>query len=264
MSGVQTGGALPTGGPNDLFFDAGRGGALITNGGDNVIVYDPTNDEFIQATYNGADIVDPTLGLASGNFADFSSTATQNGDGEDFGSDTDGLSLQRTPDGADDFTSNTPTPGTSNVCFANGTSILTPQGERLVEDLEIGDQVITMDHGAQVIAWVFGKHWSADDIQASPNLRPIKILKGCLGNGLPTRDLRLSRQHRVLVKGPIAQRMFNTSEVLVAAKDLLDLPGVIVEEPSSGVTYFHVMLSRHEVVIADGVPCESLSLGLRL
>ena len=65
----------------------------------------------------------------------------------------------------------------------------------------------------------------------------------------------------MLVKGPIAQRMFNTSEVLVAAKDLLDLPGVIVEEPSSGVTYFHVMLSRHEVVIADGVPCESLYLG---
>ena len=126
---------------------------------------------------------------------------------------------------------------------------------------EIGDQVITMDHGAQVIAWVFGKHWSADDIQASPNLRPIKILKGCLGNGLPTRDLRLSRQHRVLVKGPIAQRMFNTPEVLVAAKDLLDLPGVSVEEPSSGVTYFHVMLSRHEVIIADGVPCESLYLG---
>ncbi len=32
---------------------------------------------------------------------------------------------------------------------------------------------------------------------------------------------------------------------------------------SAGVTYYHVMLSRHEVLLADGAPCESLYLGLQ-
>ncbi|MGB7319022.1 MAG: lamin tail domain-containing protein [Planktotalea sp.] len=90
LSGVQAGGALPTGDPGDLFFDAGRGSPLINNGGDNVTLYDPTNDEFVQATYNGDALDDPTLG-ASG-YSGFSGTATRIGSGEDFGNDTDGQS----------------------------------------------------------------------------------------------------------------------------------------------------------------------------
>lgn len=53
LTGVQSGGALPKGGPDDLFFDAGRGSAVINNGGDNLTLYDPANDEYIQATFNG-------------------------------------------------------------------------------------------------------------------------------------------------------------------------------------------------------------------
>lgn len=94
---------MATGDPGDLFFDAGRGSALINNGGDNVTLYDPSNDEFVQATYNGDALDDPTLG-ASG-YSGFSATATRNGTGEDLGNDTDGQSLQRTGDGADTFAS---------------------------------------------------------------------------------------------------------------------------------------------------------------
>ncbi|WP_257894863.1 lamin tail domain-containing protein [Gymnodinialimonas phycosphaerae] len=93
MSGVQSGGSLPTGGTDDLFFDAGRGSPLINNGGDNVILYDPTNDEYIQATFNGDAQDDPTLG--AGGYSGFSATAAKVGTGEDFGNDTDGQSLQR-------------------------------------------------------------------------------------------------------------------------------------------------------------------------
>ena len=71
LSGVQSGGALPTGGANDLFFDAGRGTALINNGADNVTLYDPTNDEFVRATFNGDTLDDPTLG---GGYTGFSDT----------------------------------------------------------------------------------------------------------------------------------------------------------------------------------------------
>lgn len=259
MTGVQSGGSLPTGDPGDLFFDLGRGSALINNGGDNVTVYDPGNDEFIQATFNGDSLDDPTLG--AGGYSGFSATATRNGSGEDFGNDTDGQSLQRFYDGSDTFVSDGPTPGITNVCFADGTLLLTPAGERPVEDLRPGDLVMTADHGAQEVRWTFHKSWTAAEIAASPNLAAVRIQKGALGPDLPLRDLRLSQQHRVLVQGRIAERMFGKPEVLVPAKAFLDLPGVSLDPPVAGVTYFHIMLSQHEVLISDGVATESLFLG---
>lgn len=88
ITGVQTGGSLPTGDPDDLFFDAGRSSPLINNGGDNVVVYDPLADEYILATYNGDAQDTPET-----DYAGFSGTATQVGAGENMGNDTDGLSL---------------------------------------------------------------------------------------------------------------------------------------------------------------------------
>lgn len=259
MTSVQTGGALPTGAPGDLFFSAGRGSALINNGGDNVTLYDPSNDAFVQATYNGDSLDNPVLG--AGGYSGFSATATRNGSGEDFGTDTDGQSLQRASDGTVIFTSDTPTPGVTNVCFANGTRLATPTGDRCVEDLRAGDQVMTADQGPRTITWLYSKTWTAAQMAAAPNLAPVLIRKGALGPGLPSRDLRLSRQHRMLVTGPIARRMFGSDEVLVPAMALLPLVGVTRDVPRGDVTYFHVMLDRHEIVFANGLAAESLYLG---
>lgn len=259
LSGVQTGGSLPTGGPNDLFFDAGRGSPLINNGGDNVTLYDPTNDEFVQATYNGDALDDPTLG-ASG-YSGFSATATRNGSGEDFGNDTDGLSVQRAGDGADIFTTDTPTAGVTNVCFANGTLLATPRGDVAIEQLRVGDLILTADNGPQPIQWMLRKTWTPDQVSANPSLAAVLIRKDALAQGMPSRDLRLSQQHRVLVQMPIAQRMFDADQVFVPAKSLLRLAGVTLDIPVADVTYFHVMLSRHEVVFSNALRTESLFLG---
>lgn len=256
MTGVQSGGSLPTGDPNDLFFDAGRASAFINNGGDNVTVYDPTNDEFIQATYNGDALDDPTT-----SYSGFSSTATRVGSGEDFGYDVDGLSLQRQGDGNSTFVTDGPTPGTTNICFANGTMILTPFGERPVEDIQPGDLVVTADHGVQPVLWTFTKTWTGRQIAKSPNLAAVKLRKGALGNGLPERDLRLSQHHCVMVQGDIAERMFGVSEVLAPASAFLALDGVSLDAPAEGLSYYHIMLGQHEVLFANGAPTESLYLG---
>lgn len=259
MSGVQTGGALPTGGPNDLFFDAGRGSPLINNGGDNVILYDPTNDEYVQATFNGDAQDNPTLG--AGGYSGFSATATKIGTGEDFGNDTDGQSLQREGDGADTFVDGGPTPGTTNICFADGARLATPEGERAVETLAVGDRVLTADHGPQPITWIFAKTWTPAEIAAAPNLAPVLIRADALAPGIPNRDLRVSQLHRVVVQGAIARRMFGANEVMIPAKALLPLAGVTLEVPDADVTYYHVMLARHEVVVSNAVRTESLFLG---
>ncbi|AKS45781.1 Lamin Tail Domain [Octadecabacter temperatus] len=255
LTGVQLGGSLPTGGPDDLFFDAGRGTAVINNGGDNVTLYDPNNDEFIQATFNGDPLDDPTT------YSGFSGTATQVGAGEDFGNDTDGESLQRDGDGQDTFISGTPTPGTTNVCFADGTRLATPNGEISIEDLKIGDLVHTADDGPQPVRWLYSCTWQREDVSQSLNLSAVLIRADALGVGLPSCDLRLSQQHRVLVQGAIAQRMFGEDEVLIPAKALLSVAGVSLEVPEVSVTYYHVMLDDHHIVTANAVAAESLFLG---
>ncbi|WP_457646276.1 Hint domain-containing protein [Profundibacter sp.] len=257
MSGVQAGGSLPTGGPNDLFFDAGRGSALINNGGDNIVIYDPANDEFIQATFNGDPLDDPTA-----TYAGFSATATRVGLGENFGNDNDGFSIQRAPDGSGTFVNNvTPTPGTTNICFTQGTLFETPDGPRRIEHLRPGDLLMTKDNGPQTIRWIWARHCPAEKMRDTPALAPIRIEKGALGSGLPRRDLTVSRHHRLMIRSKIAHRMYGRPEVLAPAKDLTAIKGIDQAPITGGITYYHILMDTHEILIAEGTPAESLYLG---
>lgn len=257
LTGVQSGGALPTAGPNDLSFDGGRGTAVLNNGGDNVVLYDPASDTFIQARYNGDAQDNPVT-----DYAGFSATASRIGDGEDFGNDIDGFSIQRTPDGADIFSiSETPTPGADNICFGAGTMILTDDGERPVESLSVGDVIVTADHGLQPIRWIGRRTIEVTSLRRWPKLHPIRIKAGALGPNIPTRDLIVSPQHRVLASGRIVNRLFKCVEVLAAAKHLCSLDGVEVAWDVETVTYVHVMFDRHEVIFAEGLSTESLYAG---
>jgi hypothetical protein len=151
---VQAGGNLPTVTGNDLAFDANFGSNVFNNNGDNLVIYDPTNDEFVQATFNGDALDDPTA-TPPNTYLGFSPTATRIGAGEDFGNDQDGFSIQRIPSG---FTNNnTPTPGAENVCFASGTIIGTLDGFVAIEQLKIGDRICTRNSGPQPIRWIFNR-----------------------------------------------------------------------------------------------------------
>ncbi|MEM7190323.1 MAG: Hint domain-containing protein [Pseudomonadota bacterium] len=254
VAGVQPGGALPSAGPNDLTFDAGRGTAVLNNGGDNIVLYDPSSDTFIQATYNGDALDDPVT-----DYAGFSATASRSGAGEDFGTDIDGFSIQRAPDGADLFVNDeTPTPATDNICFAAGTLILTDHGPVAVERLQLGDLVETQDNGLQAIKWIGRRRFSAADLAQSPNLRPVRIGTGALGPGMPGRELYVSPQHRLLACGKIVRRLYDCEEVLAAAKHLCALDSVGIAWDVESVTYFHIMFDRHEIVFAENLPSESL------
>lgn len=139
------------------------------------------------------------------------------------------------------------------ACFAAGTRIATVSGDRSIEDLRVGENVLTRDHGAQPIRWIGTARGSAEGAW-----RPVRIEAGALGAGLPRRALLLSQQHRVLVSSPIAARMTGAAEVLVAAKRLVGLPGIALAPPGGEVTYLHLLLDRHEIILAEGAPAESL------
>ena len=153
------------------------------------------------------------------------------------------------------------TEATNVVCFASGTLIQTATGERPVEELAIGDLVLTADNGLRPIGWIGARTLSEADLQRKAELRPIRFRQGALGKGLPAMDLVVSPQHRILFRSRIAERMFGSREVLVAARLMLDLPGVEIAETSDGITYIHFMFDTHEVVFANNAPTESLFAG---
>lgn len=145
-------------------------------------------------------------------------------------------------------------------CFAAGTMIETASGMRAVESIKVGDLVRTVDHGLQPVRWRGQRLLSAVELDANPALRPIRIRTGALGNGLPKCDLIVSPQHRVLVRSRIAQRLFDSDEVLVAAKQLLTVDGIDIAEKDD-VTYVHLMFDQHEVLYSNGAETESLYAG---
>lgn len=163
--------------------------------------------------------------------------------------------------GVRDFTPGGEVPPVIAPCFATGTLILTRRGSLPVETIRAGDEVWTADHGFQTVRWVGGRQLDPPLLRIFPNLRPVRISAGALGDGLPLSDLVVSRQHRIVLRSMIAERMFGQEEVLVAAKDLLTHPGIRLDEAASGVGYHHLLLDRHEILCAEGVPTESLYLG---
>ena len=252
---VQNGGSLPATSGGNLAFDADFRGNVLNNGADNVVVYDPNSDTFIQATYNGDSLDDPTGPGYNG----FSPTATRVGDSEDFGNDQDGFSIQRSSAG---FVNNAgPTPGAANVCFASGTFLNTPDGFVAIERLRAGDLVETADDGFRPIRWLFSRKVRAADLAANPSLAPVQIDARFATSREGLGALRVSRQHRLLVRGPIAHRMFGVSDILVPAKDLLCHDMVSVDDTDQSFYYFHVLLDKHQILNANGVAAESLLLG---
>ncbi|WP_439142239.1 Ig-like domain-containing protein [Pseudooctadecabacter sp.] len=145
-------------------------------------------------------------------------------------------------------------------CFTPGTTIATPKGERLVEDLREGDRIITRDNGIQEIRWTGRKEMSGKSLVANPHLKPILIKAGALGNGLPERDMLVSPNHRCLVASEKTQLYFEEREVLAAAKHLVGAEG-IHEVDVMGTAYIHFMFDRHEVVLSNGAWTESFQPG---
>ncbi len=143
------------------------------------------------------------------------------------------------------------------VCFTPGTRLDTPRGPRLVEELVAGDKVITKDNGAQTVVWVGSRNVSGARLYAMPDLRPIRIRQGALGSGRPAGDLIVSPDHRMLIQGPAAQALWGEAEVLVAARELVNGSGVCRDMGAKSVTYYHLMLEHHNILLANGVETES-------
>ncbi len=137
-------------------------------------------------------------------------------------------------------------------CFVAGTLIDTPEGPVPVEELRAGDAVLTHDEGAQPLRWIGRRR-----VAAQGALAPIEIAAGAFGDH---DRLRLSPQHRVLIRDSLAELLFGETEVLVAAKDLVNDQTVRRVEGGE-VDYVHILFDRHQVVYSAGLATESFLPG---
>ena len=142
---------------------------------------------------------------------------------------------------------------TGVVCFTRGTHIATTQGEILIENLKVGDLVLTMDHGYQPIRWI-----GSTRVAAVGNLAPILFRKGVLNN---VRDLMVSPQHRMFLNGWQAEVLVGEHEVLAAAKHLVN-DSTVRRVEGGEVEYFHILFDTHEIIFAEGCPSESFHPGV--
>ncbi|GFE65326.1 Hint domain-containing protein [Litoreibacter roseus] len=143
------------------------------------------------------------------------------------------------------------------ICFVQGTRIKTLGGEQLIEHLEPGDLIQTKDNGPKKLLWVGKRPMPDARLAAFRDERPVCIRAQAFGLGGLETDLLVSPQHRVLLSGDWAQALFNQSEVLVAARDLINDRTVFVDHAASEITYYHLLFENHEILWANGVEAES-------
>lgn len=136
--------------------------------------------------------------------------------------------------------------------------ISTSEGDRPLSEIKIGDEVLTRSNGLQPVIWVGRIMLDWDQLRDKPQLRPIVIRKGALGNGLPEDDISLPPLHRLVVSRRDMARRFEAKQVLVSARSLAGSEGVF-EANAMGITYTHLQFSRSQIIQANGIWVEAFN-----
>ena len=131
------------------------------------------------------------------------------------------------------------------TCFAAGTRIACDASEVAVEDLRVGDRVRLADGGRSRIVWIGQRRIDCERHPDPDAVLPVRIAPGAFGESVPARPLFLSPEHAVFAGG-----------VLIPVRLLMNGSSIRQVERTT-VTYYHVELERHAIVLADGLPAES-------
>ena len=136
-------------------------------------------------------------------------------------------------------------------CFLRGTAIKTVSGSRNIEDLAVGDLLPTVFGGASPVQWI-GRYKFKKADRSKPwveDVLPIRIARSALSRDIPQADLYVTKTHALLVDG-----------VLVAAGNLVNGSTITRHDAREldELEFFHIKLAHHDVIYAEGAPCETL------
>lgn len=134
------------------------------------------------------------------------------------------------------------------VCLGAGTLIATPEGERRVEDLQIGDLVRTQAGETVAAIWI-GRQTLHKIFTPAERFVPVRVQAGALGAGVPHRDLILTADHALILDGLAINAGALVNHTTISYEPMDRLP--------EQVTYYHVETEAHDVILANGAPVET-------
>lgn len=141
------------------------------------------------------------------------------------------------------------------VSFTRGTHITMASGAQVpIQDLAVGDRVLTRDDGPQHVRWI-----GHSTVRATGDLAPILIKAGVLNN---ENDLLVSPDHRLFVYQRTDRIGVGQSEILVKARHLVNGETVLVQD-GGFVDYFQILFDRHHIIYAEGIAAESMLIDTR-
>ena len=141
---------------------------------------------------------------------------------------------------------------TCNRCFLPGTRIKTPEGEINIEELRIGDNVLTASGEVKPIKFIGRTKVSRE--RAGPWKNgdgPVKISRFAIDGKAPHSDLYVSPGHAIYIDG-----------VLIPAGNLVNGVTIVADTKPEvlSLTLFHIELDTHEAILAEGLAVESFRL----
>jgi len=144
--------------------------------------------------------------------------------------------------------------GNSCNCFLRGTTIRTADGNRKIEDLAAGDLLPTVFRGICAVQSIRSYTVKRSDQTKAwtKTVLPVRIARSALGPDIPHADLCVTKAHALLIDGvlvPAGDLVNGTTITLYDARELDELE------------FFHIKLERHNVIYAEGAPCETVMHG---
>jgi hypothetical protein len=136
------------------------------------------------------------------------------------------------------------------VCYLRGTKLRTAEGEMAVENIAIGDLLVTRFNGIQPVKWIGRQSFDARFIKNNWDQIPVRFAAGALGGGLPERDLYVSPGHSMLI-----------GDALILARNLVNGITITQDELPPVLEYFQIEFAQHDCVQAEGTWSESFADG---
>ncbi len=141
------------------------------------------------------------------------------------------------------------------VSFTRGTHVTLASGaQRPVEDLIVGDRILTRDDGVQTLRWI-----GTTTTRAVGEFAPIRIAADALNNSA---DLLVSPDHRLFIYQRTDELGAGRSELLVKARHLVNGDTVTIAE-GGFVDYFQLLFDSHQIIYAEGIAAESMLIDSR-
>ncbi|CAI3940126.1 Large exoprotein involved in heme utilization or adhesion (FhaB) (PDB:4RM6) [Commensalibacter communis] len=143
-----------------------------------------------------------------------------------------------------------PAYATSVACFLAGSMINTINGLKAIEDIQVGDQVITYRGGKQEnrsVIWIgYNTVTVNQSLPEDEANYPVRILKNAVAENVPFEDLLVTSEHCILLDGQF-----------IPVRMLVNDTTIFYDHTITEYTFYHVETEHHSIIKANGVLTET-------